>query len=116
MPNYLLYGMTADQFWNCDPREYEVYRHLWHKRKQSINEDSYVMATYVYRALNTVIGNALRSFLKNKTAPDEWLDKPFDIYREKTDAEIEKEKETKKQIENDRVKASLMALQRSFGK
>lgn len=74
------------------------------------------MATYVYRAFNTVVSNALRSFLKNKTAPDEWLDKPFDIYREKTNAEIEKEKETKKQIENDRVKASLMALQRSVGK
>lgn len=116
MPTFLLYGMSEETFWNCDPREYAVYSKLWNLRKQSLNEDSYIMGCYVYRAIDTVVTNALNAFSKTSKEPKEYLTKPFDLYREKTEEEIRKEEEDKTRLENDRVRASLDALARNFKK
>lgn len=108
--------MTEYDFWNCDTRAYKAYRKLNRLKKQSGNEDMFVLGNYIFKAVETVVSNALQAFTKHPRPPEPYLQKPFELYVEKTPEQIEEEKEQKKQLENDRVKASLMALQRNFKK
>ena len=85
----MLYGMTYEQYWFGDPWMVRAYaQHHLLKRKQ-MNEELWLQGIYMSRAIGVVLHNA---FDKHK---EKYFDKPLDIF-EKTDAEIEEEKRSKR--------------------
>lgn len=108
--------MSEYDFWHCDPRAYKAYRKLYRLKKQSGNEDMFVLGNYIFDAFETALSNAMQGFSKHPKSPEPYRKAPYDLYVDKTPEQIEEEEEKKKQLETDRVKASLMALQRNFKK
>lgn len=84
--------MTPEQFWEGDPYLVRAY---YQKHKLYINQrnqELWLQGLYIYQALNTVVGNALR---KKGQPTEKYLEKPIDLFPEETarkKAEEEREK------------------------
>lgn len=74
------------------------------------------MGCYIFKALEVSLGNIANAFSKHPKENEKYLEKPFDLYREKTEEEKREERERAIQLENDKVRASLDALARAFNK
>lgn len=89
LPEYLVMGMTAEQFWDGDCALVKYFRQAYRIRKERENESAWLQGMYFYNALSSVIGQA---FAKKGTIIDPYPDKPYEIYKKKkTQAEIEAE-------------------------
>lgn len=76
LPHYLAMGMSADEFWNCDPRMYEVYREKDRLENERKNEQYWVQMAYVYQAL--VLTAPMFNSLKPQP-PEPYPNKPFEL-------------------------------------
>ena len=70
LPHYLVMGMSADEFWNCDPRMYGVYREKDRLENERKNELLWIAGAYV--------ANAIASCLSNDES-NRYPSKPFDL-------------------------------------
>ena len=93
LPYYLSMGMSADEFWNCDPRMYEVYRKLDRINNEKENERLWIQAAYIYDVMLRIAP----SLGLQPQKPEPFLEKPFTLWAEKdtgetpmTDEEIKK--------------------------
>lgn len=104
-PHYLLYGMTAEQFWNGDPYLAVAYRKLHKLRIQQQNEILWLQGLYNLDALTVSLNNA---FSKKKI---KYLEQPMQIFPKTED-------EKKREIEETRKKlvARLDAWKQAFDK
>ena len=83
--------MSADEFWNCDPRMYGVYRKLDRIKSEKENERLWIQAGYIYDVLLRVAP----SFSLQPQKPEPFAEKPFALWGDKeeepmTDEEIRK--------------------------
>jgi len=76
LPYYLAIGMTYEEFWNCDPRLYKVYRELYQTKKQQENERLWLQGMYTYQAI-LLCAPRLNSIKPKK--PEKYPKEPFDI-------------------------------------
>lgn len=85
-PIYMAYGMTYDQYWNCNPEEYIAYREYNRICRKRRNEDAWLQGLYVFDAITTAISNI---HLDNKSHKlNRYRAEPYDIFAEnKTDEE-----------------------------
>ena len=104
LPHYLEMGMSADEFWNCDPLLYRAYREKDRIHTERENERLWLQGAYVYQAI------LLAAPRLNSIKPEEPLEypsKPFDLGLTKdeeeddmpTDEEIRKSPEYTKVLE-----------------
>lgn len=115
LPLYMTFGMTAEEFWNCNPRMYKIYRHAFYMKKQSANEEMYVNGIYTLKAVDVVITNIANAILsKSKREPLQYFNKPLDIWVEKTPEQRAEEEQRRNEINLERAKASLRALERNY--
>lgn len=91
LPQYLAMGMSADEFWNCDPRMYRVYREKDRIENERKNELLWIAGAYVLEAIQTC--------LSTEKNPHRYPTEPFDlklrpeeevVETEMTDEEIQK--------------------------
>ena len=93
LPQYLAMGMSADEFWNCDPRMYKVYRELDRIKTEKENQRLWLEGMYVYQA---ILLSAPRLNSLKPEEPVQYPAKPFDLGLDKkeepemTDEEIRK--------------------------
>lgn len=81
LPQYLAMGMSADEFWNCDPRMYRVYREKDRIENERKNELLWIAGAYVCEAIATCLSTD-----KN---PHPYPAQPFDLHlREDTEEEL----------------------------
>ena len=55
LPHYLAMGMSADEFWNCDPRMYRVYREMDRINNERKNELLWINGIYMTRAITACL-------------------------------------------------------------
>ena len=95
-PQYLLYGMTWEQYWNGDPWMVVQYAETHRLRVQQRNEELWLQGLYMHDAFAVVLSNA---FAAKGSTPKKYLEKPLDILP-KTEEEkaAEEERELRKMI------------------
>ena len=102
LPHYLAMGMSADEFWNCDPRMYRVYREKDRIATEKQNEMLWIQGAYVYQAI------LLAAPRLNSIKPEEPLpypEQPFDLVLSKVNEkeDIPTDEETQKSPEFNKV-------------
>lgn len=101
-PIYMSYGMSYDEFWHGAAYMTKFYRESNKLRLKQQDENNWMLGMYVYEAIMDC-SPILHAFSKKGTKPLPYADKPFlmdkIVPREKTQKEIEQEKE------NERLKA-----------
>ena len=67
LPYALQCGMTADEFWNGEPRLFSSYIKKREQELDDINYQSWLIGLYVYKAVGTALGDAFssKSSIKN---------------------------------------------------
>ena len=98
LPHYLVMGLSADEFWNCDPRMYGVYREKDRLENERKNELLWLAGVYTL--------NAVQSSLSDKEE-HKYPNKPFDLQLrheedqdgEPTDEDIQKSQEFAKVLD-----------------
>lgn len=68
--------MTYEEFWNCDPELYKVYRNLNDIKRNQENERLWLQGMYVYQAI-LLTAPSLNSLKPSK--PHDYPKQPFDI-------------------------------------
>ena len=91
-PHYLLYGMTAEQFWNGDPYLAVAYRKLHKLKIQQRNEELWLNGLYTLDALSVALNN---SFSKRKA---KYIEQPFQIFPKTEDEKKREIEETRKKL------------------
>lgn len=95
LPHYLVMGMSADEFWNCDPKMYRVYREKDRLENERKNELLWLAGAYTAHAIQATLSS---------DAP--YPSKPFDLNLR---AEEEEEHElTDKEIQQTRQFATVL--------
>ena len=86
-PYFLAIGMTAEEYWEGDPRLAQAF-YKAHKLKITMtNQQLWLQGLYIYRAVDVVVGNALR---KKGTPASKYIEQPIKLF--KTEEEITEEK------------------------
>lgn len=89
LPQFLVMGMSADEFWNCDPRMYRAYREKDRIEKERKNELLWLSGIYIGRAISSCFSN------EDEGYPTE----PFDIGLREKKEETPAEEMTKEEIQ-----------------
>lgn len=92
-PQYLVMGMTYEQYWEGSPFLVVAYRKAYRLRREEDNEQAWLQGLYVYDAFAVVLANA---FSKRGTKKQEYVERPVDIFPL---TESEKQRREKEEIE-----------------
>ena len=76
LPHYLSMGMSAYEFWNCDPRMYKVYREKDRIETEKKNETLWLEGMYIYQAI-LLSAPRLNSIQPKEPLP--YPEKPFEL-------------------------------------
>lgn len=83
LPNYMLMGMTPEEFWNGDCKLTESYRKAFELKQEYDNFQLWLQGRYVYDAIG-MISPILHPFAKKGTKPVPYPDKPYPIRGSRT--------------------------------
>lgn len=89
LPHYLVMGMSADEFWNCDPRMYRVYREKDRLENERKNELLWMAGVYTLRAI--------QSSISDESEP--YPERPFDLNLRREEEEEEEQEMTVEEIQ-----------------
>lgn len=76
VPNYLVYGMTWEQFWYDDPLIAKAYREAYELKQKQENYSAWLQGAYIYDAL-CAVSPVMRAFAKGGTRPAPYVKKPY---------------------------------------
>lgn len=83
--------MTYDQYWHGDPLMVRAFYKAYKVRQQQVNVEAWLYGAYVYRALDSTVGNVFR---KAGAERAEYPKKPIEVnIEEKTELEKEQREE-----------------------
>lgn len=93
-PQYMLFGMSYDDFWHGDPELVIYARQYYLLKQQTDNYNMWLNGVYTYKALTSTLESAFYALNKRKgKKPDGYYKEPLDILpktEEQKQAEIEK--------------------------
>ena len=78
-PQYLFYGMSADEFWRGDPSLARAYRKAHEMSLRRRNWEMWMQGAYIYDALLCVAPVFRTNFSKSKPEPGKYPEKPWPI-------------------------------------
>lgn len=81
--------MTADEFWNEEPRLFSSYIKKHEQELDEVNYQSWLIGLYVYKAVGTVLGNA---FSNKSSIKNTYFEKPLEELNSSYAIEIEAKK------------------------
>lgn len=104
----LIYGMTAEQYWNSDPEIFYNYKNSYETKRKIKEQDIWLQAKYFQYSISCSVQNVSGiTDYKNFKIPD-FPERPYNNENEKS---IEL---TEQQLENERLKT--YAFFKSFAK
>jgi len=113
LPDYLVMGMTYDEFFNKDHTLVIAYRKAYELKRKKENEDMWLQGAYVYEAIAR-IAPLLIPFNKHPK-PEPYLDKPYPMFGKETSDE-----NAESQAVTDRgfayMQAQMMKVNKKFNK
>lgn len=83
LPNYMLMGMTPDEFWNGDCTLVISYRKAFELKRDYDNFQLWLQGMYVYDAIGR-IAPILHPFAKKGTKPEPYPSEPYRIRGDET--------------------------------
>ena len=99
-PQYIVMGMTPDQYWEQSPYLAVAYRNAYRLRRATENEQAWLQGFYVYDAVAVCFANA---FSKRGQKKLTYIEKPVDIFpltkREKKQREAEENAKMQRAME-----------------
>ena len=104
-PDYLMYGMTYDQYWHGDPKLVIYYREAHRLRMKEQNEILWLQGQYIHEAFAVVLSNA---FANKGTPPKRYAKKPYPLYQSEQERQAEEDEELMETV------AQLTAWEKSF--
>ena len=114
-PEYLVMGMTPEQYWDGEATWYRAYRKAYQKRieneKRLTDQSNWYMGQYMIAVLQSVPLLVGGLNVKPSTPLPDYPDKPF---LEK--AEEQKNEEAKKKHEEDQMKLAMAMFQAGIAK
>lgn len=99
LPNYILFGMSPDEFWNGDCSLVIAYRKAYELKQEADNTRLWLQGAYIYDAISRLVP-IMQPFAKKGTKAVPYLEKPYPL----NDSNNENEAENKT-IEQGEVKA-----------
>jgi len=90
----MAYGMTYQEYWNCEPERYFVYRELHKLDIKRRNEELWLQGLYNFEAISTALSNIHLDNKQHKV--NKYRSEPYDLFakpEEKSEAEVEKAKQ-----------------------
>ena len=109
-PQYLVMGMTSEEFYNQDHELVIAYRKAYKEKRKKANEDMWLQGLYMYHAVSRV-APLLVPFAKRPKA-EPYLDKPLPLYEEN------KEEQEETAVEERAIaymKAKMLEVNKKFG-
>ena len=103
-PQYLVMGMSYEQYWEQSPYLVVAYRKAYRLRRETENEQAWLQGLYVFDAFAVVMANV---FAKRGSKRQEYLERPIDIY-----PLTEREKKRREAEENAKMQAAMEAMAR----
>lgn len=76
-PQYLVMGMTYEQYWEGSPFLTVAYRKAYRLRREAENEQAWLQGLYIYDAFAVVLANV---FAKRGAKKKNYIEKPIDIF------------------------------------
>lgn len=110
LPQYLVMGMTSDEFYNQDHELVIAYRKAYKEKRKRTNEDMWLQGLYMYHAVSRV-APLLVPFAKRPKA-EPYLDKPLPFYEE---SEEEQEETAVEERAIAYMKAKMLEVNKKFG-
>ena len=104
-PQYIVMGMTYQQYWDESPYIAVAYRKAYKLKRQMQNENAWIQGLYVYDAFSVCLANA---FAKRGAKKQEYIEKPIDIFPLTKAEKKQREREEQKKMEE-----ALRAMQRA---
>ena len=104
-PQYLLYGMTYEQYWKDDPYLARAYAQAYLLKRKVENENMWIQGAYIANAVTISIAN---TFGKKQ---HDYLKQPLDIF-----PKTEREKAEEVRAERQKLIAMLSGFKRAFNK
>lgn len=89
MPTALYLGISEDRFWSMNPRKIHPYSQAKIMWRKEIDEISYYMGLYNYKAFGVTLSQA---FSKNGSNTEEYYEKPILTLIQEEEEREEKEK------------------------
>lgn len=112
-PQYIVMGMTYDDFYRKDHTLAIAYRRAYEKKREKENEDMWLTGAYVYEAIRRCAPLLIPFNSHPKEMP--YLDKPFPIFSENATSE-----ETQAKAVADKgfayMQAQMLKFNKKFGK
>lgn len=84
--------MTADEFWNGEPRLFSSYIKKHELELDETNYQSWLSGLYIYKAVGTVLGNA---FSTKSSINNTYFEKPLKEFESNYISEYELKKDSK---------------------
>lgn len=113
-PEYLVMGMTADEYWNGDCELVIGYRKAYRTRMETAeriaDRDAWIAGMYIQRALASV-ALFVNGFVPRGAHPQDYPDRPL-----MQKAQEEKKAEIKKQKEENQTKLAMAMMQAAVEK
>ena len=103
-PQYLVMGMTYEQFWEQSPYLAVTFRKAYKLRREMENEQAWLQGIYVFDAFAVCMANA---FAKRGAAKQNYLERPLDIF-----PLTEAQKKQREQEENKKMQMAMEAMMR----
>ena len=91
LPYALKCGMTADEFWNSEPRLFSSYIKKNQLQLDEINYQAWLFGLYEYKAICTALGNA---FSDKGSTENTYFEKPLEELTHNYEEKLSKKKET----------------------
>lgn len=112
-PDYLVMGMSYDEFYNKDHTLVIAYKKAYERKRKETNTDLWLQGAYVYEAI-TRVAPLLAPFAKHPKA-EPYLNKPFPLYE---DSETNEDAKSKAVADKGLayMQAQMSAINKKFGK
>ena len=93
-PQYMVYGMTYEQYWYGDPWMVRAYAQAYLLKRKIENENAWIQGAYIANAVTVAIANI---FGKKKI---DYLKQPFDLFpKTEREKQMEIREERKKVVQ-----------------
>lgn len=105
-PYYMLYGMTAKEYWHGNPWLAKSFREAHELKVKEQNEVLWLQGLYIYDAFSVVLSNA---FAEKGSTPKRYAQEPYNIFpMTEEERQAEEDKQLRKMV------AQLTAWEKAF--
>ena len=106
-PQYLVYGMTFEQYWDGDVKQHRLYKEAHRLKMSESNTMAWLQGRYIYDAM-VAVSPIIRAFSKAKR-PQNYVKEPYDL--DEDERKRREDREERKRYEKIKEKVAVFAAE-----